>query len=208
MPFSGRNKGGQLLELVGWAAAFMTFIAYSMKTMLPLRIAAIASNILFIAYGIMAGATPILALHIALLPFNCFRLGQIVRLLRKIRHATSDDRLPEGIESFLTRVEVEPNKILFRRGDLADRIYYLKSGRVMLEEIGKYLEPGEIFGEIAFFSKSRSRTLTARCVGRCEISAMREEDFTRLHYQNPAFAIYILRLLARRLEENAPRQWR
>ncbi len=191
------------MELIGWAAAVMTFIAYSMKTMLPLRMAAIASNVLFIVYGMMADATPILALHTALLPFNLFRLVQILLLLRKVKRATSDDRLPEGIAGFLTRMEVEPNKVLFRRGDAADRIYYLKSGRVLLEEIGKYLEPGEIFGEIAFFSKERSRTLTARCVGECEVAVMREEDFTRLHYQNPAFAFYMLRLLARRLEENA-----
>ena len=194
-----------LLDVIGWAAALMTFIAYSMKTMLPLRVAAIASNVLFILYGLLTDAMPILALHVTLLPFNTYRLMQILRLTRDLENPGSDNHLPPGIAPYLTRVSVAPDTVLFRRGDPADRIYVLTSGRVLLEEIGKTIEPGEIFGELAFFSRNRARALTARCIGKCEISAMQEADFTRLYFQNPAFAFHILRLFARRLEENADR---
>lgn len=48
------------VNMIGWAAAIMTFIAYAMKTMLPLRAAAILSNILFILFGFASAAIPIL----------------------------------------------------------------------------------------------------------------------------------------------------
>jgi hypothetical protein len=41
-----------------------------MKTMIPLRSVAIASDASFIGYGYLGGMTPILVLHIALLPLN------------------------------------------------------------------------------------------------------------------------------------------
>lgn len=196
------------VEMIGWAAALMTFAAYAMKTMLPLRLAAICSNLLFIVFGFTSSAMPILVLHAVLLPFNCFRLAQILLLTRQIRLISSDNHIPPGMKAMLTTLIAPLGTVLFNRGDTADKIYYLKSGRVLLEEIEVYLEPGEIFGEVAFFSEARTRTLTARCVEKCEIATMREEDFTRLYYQDPAFAFYMLRLLARRLDENLARSFK
>jgi len=196
------------VDMIGWAAALMTFAAYAMKTMLPLRLAAICSNILFIVFGFTSAAIPILVLHGILLPFNCFRLAQILQLSRRIRMVRSENGIPPGIEAMLPTAVVPSGTILFRRGDAADQIYFLKSGRILLEEIGEHLEPGEIFGEVAFFSEAHTRTLTARCVEKCQIATMREEDFTRLYYQDPAFAFYMLRLLARRLDENVARSFK
>lgn len=193
------------VNMIGWAAAIMTFIAYAMKTMLPLRVAAISSNILFIVFGFTSAAMPILVLHAILLPFNCFRLAQILNLSRRIRAVRSENSVPAGMDAMLPTITAAAGKILFRRGDVADKIYILRSGLVVLEEIEAHLAPGEIFGEVAFFSETGTRTLTARCVEKCEIATMREEDFVRLYYQDPAFAFYMLRLLARRLDENITR---
>lgn len=193
------------VNMIGWAAAVMTFAAYAMQTMLPLRIAAIISNILFIIFGLTSAAMPILVLHGLLLPFNCFRLGQILNLTRRIRTIRSENSVPAGFDAMLPTITVAAGGILFRRGDMADQIYILKSGRILLEEIEAYLDPGEIFGEVAFFSETGTRTLTVRCIEKCEIATMREEDFTRLYYNDPAFAFYMLRLLARRIDANATR---
>jgi hypothetical protein len=193
------------IEAIGWAAALATFLAHCMKTMLPLRVLAICSNLLFIAYGSLAAAQPILVLHVALLPFNLYRLYELRRSTLQMRRAVTESGLPPGIQSYLQPHEVAPDEVLFRKDDPADRIFYLKSGRILLEEIGEIMEAGEIFGELAFFSEERRRTLTARCIGPCEILSMRESDFTRLYYQEPSFAFFVLRLLARRLESNTRR---
>ena len=193
------------IELIGWAAALMTLTAYSMKTMLLLRVAAVSANLLFIAYGSLSGVLPMLVLHIILLPLNSFRLFQILQTARRVRAASTTESLPADLVKFLTPFSVAPGSILFKRGDMADQIYYLKSGRILLEEIETELEAGEVFGEIAFFSDSRTRTLTARCLDRCDLATMSEAEFTRLYYQDPSFGFFMLRLLARRLELNAAR---
>jgi CRP/FNR family transcriptional regulator, cyclic AMP receptor protein len=52
-----------------------------MKTMLPLRGLAIASNIAFMAYGLAGDIYPVFLLHVVLLPLNCLRLLQMRRLM-------------------------------------------------------------------------------------------------------------------------------
>lgn len=193
------------VELIGWAAAAMTFAAYSMRIMLPLRVAAISANLLFIVYGALTGLMPVLVLHVVLFPLNIWRLLQIVAASRKLRDADPAGGFPAELAAYLKPLTVAPGTVLFRRGDAADSIYYLKSGRILLEEIGTEMTAGEIFGEVAFFSPNRTRLLTARCIGACELATMSETEFTRLYYQNPAFGFFILRLLASRLEENAAR---
>jgi CRP/FNR family cyclic AMP-dependent transcriptional regulator len=49
-------------ELIGYAAAACVFVTFYMKTMVPLRIAGIVSNVLFIAYGYDLLAYPVLIL--------------------------------------------------------------------------------------------------------------------------------------------------
>jgi hypothetical protein len=68
----------EIADLLGWAAVIFTLTAFSMRTMLPLRVAAIGSNMCFIGFGYLEGSLPILALHALLLPFNLMRLRQIV----------------------------------------------------------------------------------------------------------------------------------
>ena len=69
-----------MAELLGWLAAALTLLAFSMRSMIALRVAAIAANFCFIAYGLMGGLAPVLALHLLLLPCNVLRLGQLFRV--------------------------------------------------------------------------------------------------------------------------------
>ena len=68
-----------LVDLVGFAAAFATIIAFCCKRMAPLRAAAITANLLFITYGAMLGLMPVFLLHCALLPLNVVRFGACLR---------------------------------------------------------------------------------------------------------------------------------
>jgi CRP/FNR family transcriptional regulator, cyclic AMP receptor protein len=78
-------------EFVGSLAALLTFATFYMKTMLPLRIVGILSNVTFLTYAMIEDLVPILLLHGALLPLNLFRLYQILKLVREIREARTGD---------------------------------------------------------------------------------------------------------------------
>lgn len=187
------------IELLGWIAAGFTITAYSMRTMLPLRVAAIFANVFFIAYGGLAGIYPNLALHLLLLPFNIFRLVEILRVTRRIRTARKADIDFDWLTQLISPRRFADKEILFRKGDRPDNLYYVVSGTIRLSEADIILGAGEFLGEIAFFTDAKERTLTAVCDGPCEVLPIDESTFMRLYYQNPAFGMYIVRLISRRL---------
>ena len=194
------------MELFGWAAAAFTLLAFSMRTMLPLRFAAIASNVLFIGYGWVGGLTPVLALHGVLLPFNLLRLIEILRTRRGVARARRGALDPAWLAGLTAaRRSLEAGAVIFEKGDPPDFIYVVLSGRVGLDGVDVILGPGEIFGEIAFFTDTRARTLTARCLEPCEFLALDEAAFTRLHYQDPSFGLYLMRLITQRLMDGMER---
>jgi hypothetical protein len=64
-------------DLVGYAAALAVLATFLMRSMVPLRLVAILSNLLFLAYGYLAHIHPVLLLHAALLPINIARLAAL-----------------------------------------------------------------------------------------------------------------------------------
>lgn len=84
-----------MIDLLGYAASTAVLATFLMRTMLPLRLTAILSNLLFLSYGYLAHITPVLFLHLALLPIN------VTRLLA----------LRERINPRLTAVAVVPRKL-------------------------------------------------------------------------------------------------
>ena len=67
------------VELVGYLASLLVFSTFYMKTMIPLRCVAIASNVAFLTYGYFAGLYPVFLLHVVLLPLNLFMVRTIIR---------------------------------------------------------------------------------------------------------------------------------
>jgi CRP/FNR family transcriptional regulator, cyclic AMP receptor protein len=61
-------------DLVGYLAAAMVLVAFYQTRMVPLRIAALGSNLAFIAYGLALGLMPVWVLHFLLLGLNTARL--------------------------------------------------------------------------------------------------------------------------------------
>jgi len=58
------------VDIVGYAAAFAVLGSFCMTTIVPLRILAVVSNLLFGTYGVMAHLYPVFVLHSILLPIN------------------------------------------------------------------------------------------------------------------------------------------
>jgi CRP/FNR family transcriptional regulator, cyclic AMP receptor protein len=66
----------QLFDVLGWAGAVLTLVAFSCNNLVQLRCAALAANAAFVAYGVAAQVWPVLALHCVLVPINAWRLWQ------------------------------------------------------------------------------------------------------------------------------------
>jgi hypothetical protein len=67
------------VDLVGYLASGLVVLTFYMGDMISLRVAAIFSNVAFLAYGIGLGLGPVILLHGILLPLNIWRLRQVSR---------------------------------------------------------------------------------------------------------------------------------
>lgn len=63
-----------LSDFLGLFAAAMTLVAFAQTDFARMRVAAIAANLGFVAFGLAAPCYPVLALHLILLPLNVQRL--------------------------------------------------------------------------------------------------------------------------------------
>ncbi|MES2978821.1 MAG: hypothetical protein V4731_10385 [Pseudomonadota bacterium] len=88
------NLAPLVADVVGWSAAALTLLAFSCNNILRLRYLALAANVAFIAYGLMAGLWPVLVLHFALVPINVWRLLQTTRINVKATDGMRASRLP------------------------------------------------------------------------------------------------------------------
>ncbi|MBC8055923.1 MAG: cyclic nucleotide-binding domain-containing protein [Rhizobiales bacterium] len=187
------------------AGAFV-LVSTFVKTMIPLRWLAIGSNIGFVAYGAIHPSYPMLLLHASLLPINLYRLAEMVRLTRRVQAVRADGELsPIWLKPYMRAAKLRAGKVLFRQGDLGDRLYLLADGRIELAEIGTSILPGQIFGEIAFFSPDRRRRFTARCAEDSTVLSIDESTVKQLYYQNPAFGFKMIELVAARFSADVDR---
>ena len=73
------------IDILGYAASASVLATFCTSTMVPLRVIAICSNVLFATFGALpAHIYPVLVLHLILLPVNIARLIQILRLIQSI----------------------------------------------------------------------------------------------------------------------------
>jgi hypothetical protein len=72
------------IDFVGYLAALTVLATFCMDTIVTLRGVAIASNVLFILYGIAGHLYPVFFLHAVLLPVNIVKM---VNLRLQVRRA-------------------------------------------------------------------------------------------------------------------------
>lgn len=187
-------------------AAASVLVSSFVKTMIPLRWLAIGSNIGYVAYGAIHPSYPMLLLHAALLPINVYRLAEMVKLTRRVEAVRAEgDSSGVWLKPYMRAAKLRAGKVVFKKGDLGDRLYLLAAGRIELVEIGSNIVPGQIFGEIAFFSPDRRRRLTARCAEASTVLSIDEGTMKQLYYQNPAFGFKIIELVAARFSADVDR---
>ena len=61
------------VDALGYLAASLVLATFCAKSMVNLRLLAIASNVAFITYALAVGLYPIVVLHTVMLPLNLLR---------------------------------------------------------------------------------------------------------------------------------------
>ena len=150
------------VEAAGYLASALVLATFCMKTMIPLRTAAIGSSIAFIIYGFYDSVHPVLVPHAILLPLNAWRAILMLRLIRRVEAASKGDLSTERLKPFMKEASLKAGETIFNKGDYADRLYMIIAGDIHLEQIDHILRAGDLFGEIGLFSADHQRTQTAR----------------------------------------------
>jgi CRP/FNR family cyclic AMP-dependent transcriptional regulator len=184
---------------LGYIAALLVFATHSMKTMIPLRILGIGSNLFFIAYGYFGELYPNLILHVVLLPLNLLRLYQMLQLIAKVKQASQSDLTMDWLKPFMSKRACKAGEIIFRKGDLSSALFYTVSGRYRLNEVGADIPAGQVIGEIGLVAPDNKRTLTFECVEGGELLTVSYLQIKQLYFQNPQFGFYFLQLITQRL---------
>lgn len=193
------------INLAGYAASSMVLATFCMKTMRPLRILALTSNVLFATYAFFGGLYPVLILHLVLFPINLARLVQLQRLTRRVAAAASGELSMADLLPFMHHRRVRAGETLFRKGDVADGMHYIDKGRVEITEFGISRGAGEVFGEIGIFAPDRRRMASVVAVTDCELYNLSEAKARELYFQDPSFGFAVLRLITMRLLAHAGR---
>jgi CRP/FNR family transcriptional regulator, cyclic AMP receptor protein len=190
------------IELSGYAASALVFATFYMKTMIPLRVVGILSNVAFMIYGFEGRLYPVLILHAILLPLNCLRLVQMRILIQKVRAASRGDLSMEWLVPRMRRRQCRKGEVLFRRGDPANELYLVFSGSVRLRDLAVELGPGKVLGEVGIFAPTHQRMDTAVCETEVELGVMATDKVLELYHQDRRFGFYLIRLVSQRLLED------
>ena len=194
-----------MIEIFGYAASVAVFATFWMKTMIPLRVVAIGSNVLFLFYGLLGDLIPIAILHGCLLPLNMFRLYESVRLKNRIHHMANTDFNVKSLLPFMTEHRFVKDSYLFASGDEAHDIFYLAEGRVNVVELDIDIDPGNLVGEMAMFSPDHRRTQSIKCKENCVFLGISKDKVMQMFSDNPEFGLYLIKMIVARLLINANR---
>jgi len=114
------------VDVLGYAASATVLATFSMSTMIPLRILALGSNVLFFSYGYFDHLYPVLILHAILFPVNLLRLVQFQRLVRDVQNTHCEGLSIESLLPYMTTRNLAAGEILIHKGEKADRRSILK----------------------------------------------------------------------------------
>jgi CRP-like cAMP-binding protein len=105
----------------------------------------------------------------------------------------------------MTRRKFGAGETLVRKGERADRLYYLSDGEIEVVEINKVLHAGVTVGEIGVFAPNQQRTATVVCRTDCNVLELSESKAKQLYFQDRSFGFAVLRLIISRLVEDNER---
>ncbi len=135
----------------------------------------------------------------------------ITNLLKKIQLFEGlDEQLQAEIIKHINLEYYPENFVLFREGDIGDKMYIIKSGNVRIFHAGEtpsfdreiaLLGENEFFGEMALISDV-PRNATARTTQTTETFTLKKVDFLNLISTDPSFAAQVSKEFLDRVKAN------
>lgn len=98
-------------------------------------------------------------------------------------------RIMEYLMPFCHKKTYPPKTVVFRPGDLGDRLYYIVDGSVSIsvededhdqELVLAYLNKNELIGTIGIFKGSETRKVTVRTRAKCQLAEISYERFKQV----------------------------
>ena len=175
------------------------------RTMVPLRVSNMISNVFFMAFGVLASDVRTFLLYLLLLPINAIRLRQMLTLVKKARDAVQGETSMEWLKPFMTQRKYRQGDVLCKKGDAANEMFLTVSGKFLVSEIGVELPPGSPMGELGFLTPNNQRTATIVCTEAAQVLTISYDRLLELYFQNPQFGYYFLVLTSQRLLQNIAR---
>ena len=175
------------------------------RTMVPLRVSNMISNVFFMTFGALATDVRTFLLYLLLLPINAIRLRQMLTLVRKARNAVQGETSMEWLKPFMTQRKYRQGDVLCKKGDVANEMFLTVSGKFLVTEIGVELPPGSPMGELGFLTPNNQRTATIECTEAAQVLTISYDRLLELYFQNPQFGYYFLVLTSQRLLQNNAR---
>ncbi len=120
-----------------------------------------------------------------------------------------DDASIRRIATLSSRRRASNGEILFWEGDAGDGLYGVLSGRVRIgrstpggkEMFLAFVEPGDIFGEVALLEGGR-RSATATAIEPSELIRIARADFVALMAEEPELAVHLLAIVSAHMRRN------
>jgi serine phosphatase RsbU (regulator of sigma subunit)/anti-sigma regulatory factor (Ser/Thr protein kinase) len=103
---------------------------------------------------------------------------------------------------FMKKEEFKKGDVIFKAGDKADKMYYIKKGVIKLLEINKSVKEGDVIGEMGIFSPFKERTASAVCEEDLETYTMGKDEVMKFFGQDPNLAIELIQMSVKRFIEN------
>jgi len=129
-----------------------------------------------------------------------------ILFLRKVPifDGLSPDEL-KAISYTLTEEEVSPDQVVFRQGDMGDRMYIIVSGKVAVvretpsgDETLATLRPMDFFGEMAVFDND-VRSATVKAMASAVFLVVHRERLNQLMGESEEIGLQVIRVLSSRL---------
>ena len=137
------------IDTIAYAAVGLNIVGYSMRRMIPLRIAAIATNVLFIVYSVMAGIHPTLYLHAILLPLERLSLARDAPAGWGCGTGGQGESFVHWLKPSLIR-GLQNGDVVFRKGDDAKEMAFIVRGEFRLSELNIVLRSGALIRRARF----------------------------------------------------------
>jgi len=191
-----------MFALIGagfYAASFLS------PTMVRLRVFALLSSFSFIAYGLLGGVVATFFMYLMLSFVNSLRLSQILKLVKKARVAVEGNLSLDWLKPFMDRRNYRKGDVLFRKGQAANEMFLIVTGKFLVTEIGVELPPGQLMGELGFLTPNNKRTQTVECKVDGTVLTISYDRLLEIYFSYPDFGYFFLRLSSERLLQNNAR---